>query len=105
MWREMRDRAHWLDIASSEFDDMVHFIRTWSREEDEAKREEKEMLRVLSEGSAQRGELQRQWYTVGSESMVLQCGKVIEFVSEGGISVCGWFAAVADAIVGFTVGV
>ena len=45
------------------------------------------------------------WYAVGSESMVLQCGKVIEFVSEGGISVCGWFAAVADAIVGFTVGV
>ena len=40
MWREMLHRAHWIDIASSEFDGMVRFFRTWSREEDEAKREE-----------------------------------------------------------------
>ena len=44
------------------------------------------------------------WYAVGSGPMFLQCGWVTEFVSKGGVSVCGWFAAVADANVGFTVG-
>ena len=34
------------------------------------------------------------WYADGSEPMFLQRGKVTEFVCEGGVSVCGWFAAV-----------
>ena len=40
MWRELRDRAHWIEIAPSKFDTMVRFIRTWSGKEDEEERKE-----------------------------------------------------------------
>ena len=40
MWREFRDRDHWIDIESSKFDTMVRSIRTWSGKDDEVKRQE-----------------------------------------------------------------